>query len=56
MHLDWSHPTHWNNSRRAPCRFCGNPTFLLDDLTRPAHKVCVEDAVMNRRHLQVVRP
>lgn len=56
MHPDWSHPNHLNYGHRQPCRLCGNPSFLLDDLARPAHKVCVEDAVMNRRHLQVVRP
>jgi hypothetical protein len=51
----WSHTTHWNRGRHQPCRLCGNPSFLLGDIARPAHKVCVEDAVMNRRHLQVVR-
>jgi len=53
-HLDWSSPEHWNHGRRKPCRICRKPSYLLDDSGRPAHKACVEDAVMNRRHLTVV--
>lgn len=43
--LDWSHRDHWNGGKRAPCRLCKRPTFLLDDAGRPAHKTCVEAAL-----------
>jgi hypothetical protein len=56
VHIDWSHSNHWNRGRHQACPICSDPSFLLDDLARPAHKACVEDAVMNRRHLHVVQP
>jgi putative DNA primase/helicase len=56
IHIDWSDADHWNRGRRQPCRICSKPSFLLDDAKRPCHKKCVEDAVANRRHLQVVQP
>ena len=43
--LDWRDPEHWNGGRQRPCRLCGKLTFLLDTAGRPAHKVCVEEAV-----------
>ena len=42
--LDWSDSGHWTR-RRRDCRLCGEPTNLRDGAGRPAHKVCVEEAV-----------
>ena len=41
-HYDWSDRSHWGGGRRRPCRVCGRPSFLLDHLGLPAHKVCVD--------------
>jgi hypothetical protein len=47
VRLDWRDSVHWGGDRPGRCRGCGNPTHLLDDSGRPAHKVCVENATHN---------
>jgi hypothetical protein len=42
---DWSNGSHWNRGRQAACIHCGRATMLLDDVGRPAHKVCGEAAL-----------
>jgi hypothetical protein len=43
--LDWSSSAHWNYDGPGPCRYCGEPTQLLDSRRHPAHKVCAEKAL-----------
>jgi hypothetical protein len=39
--LVWG-PRNWNRGRRMSCIHCGDPSMLVDDHGRPAHKACVE--------------
>jgi hypothetical protein len=43
--LNWGSSRHWNYDGPAPCRYCGDPTFLLDSKGHPAHKVHAEAAL-----------
>jgi hypothetical protein len=45
MHLDWSHPNRWNRGKQLACIHCSQPALLLDDVGRPAHKVCAQSAL-----------
>ncbi|SNY72765.1 hypothetical protein [Paractinoplanes atraurantiacus] len=40
--LDWSASGHYDARRELPCKHCGQPTNLRNDLGQPDHKVCVE--------------
>jgi hypothetical protein len=33
---------HYGGGQLRPCRSCGRPALLVDDLGRPQHKVCAE--------------
>ena len=52
--LDWSGSAHWSN-RRTPCVHCGADTNLRTAAGQPAHKVCVERILNQRKHLRVVK-
>jgi hypothetical protein len=43
--LDWTDSSHWDYSGPSPCRYCGQPTQLLDSGRHPAHKTCAEAAL-----------
>ena len=49
--LDWRDAAHWSN-RRRPCVYCHAPTNLRDAAGRPAHKVCAERVIDDRRRLR----
>ena len=40
--LDWHDARHFDRTRDLPCRWCGRPTPLRDEIRRPSHKVCAE--------------
>lgn len=43
--LDWSNrDDHWSRVEGA-CRYCHEPTWLLDDDKKHSHKVCAERAL-----------
>ncbi|WP_031514802.1 hypothetical protein [Streptomyces sp. NRRL F-5123] len=43
--LDWSSSAHWDYDGPGPCRYCGQPTRLLDSHRHHAHKTCAEAAL-----------
>jgi hypothetical protein len=43
--INWNNSAHWNRGRQQPCIHCRKPARLLDDIGRPAHKVCAETAL-----------
>jgi hypothetical protein len=42
---DWGDAAHWNRGKQGPCAHCGKLALLLDDASRPAHKVCAQAAL-----------
>lgn len=40
--LDWKDSSYWNGGQHAACIHCSQPSLLLDDARRPAHKVCTQ--------------
>lgn len=42
--LDWRDQSHWSRDA-GPCRYCKQPTNLVDDAGRHTHKVCHEAAL-----------
>jgi hypothetical protein len=51
--LDWNDGTHWNSGKQSACIHCSQPGLLLDDVGRPAHKVCAQSALaalINKRN------
>jgi hypothetical protein len=51
--LDWNGGTHWNGGKQAACIHCSQAALLLDDVRRPAHKVCAQAvlaALINQRN------
>ena len=43
--LDWNSGQHWNGGKQAACAHCSQSSLLLDDIGRPAHKICAEAAL-----------
>jgi hypothetical protein len=43
--IDWSDSYHYGHGTRLPCIHCGRESYLIDDASRSAHKICVETAL-----------
>lgn len=48
--LDWTDSDHFAQDAR-PCWYCGAPTHLRDEDSRPADKVCAEAALAEIDHI-----